>query len=63
MLPPPVEVPVSQWKLNAEMPFDVRRAIVVPSTKLAYLARIAFGEADHRVFYDDFDAAKAWLDS
>jgi heptosyltransferase-2 len=30
-------------------------------TKLAYLARLAFGEGDYRVFYDDVEAARAWL--
>ena len=37
------------------------RAIVVPGTRLAYLARIAFFEGEDRVFYDDIDAARAWL--
>jgi len=37
------------------------RAIVVPNTRVAYLARIAFGEGDYRVFYNDFLAAIRWL--
>lgn len=62
MLPPPVDVPLSQRKLDEEMgPISLRRAIVVPNTKLAYLARLAFGEGDYRVFYSDMTAAIAWL--
>jgi hypothetical protein len=33
----------------------------VPDTKLAYLARLAFGDGDYRVFYDDRAAAVRWL--
>src|SRR5690606_23002279 len=36
-------------------------AIVVPNSKLAYLARLAFGEGDYRVFYNDVVAAVKWL--
>ena len=39
----------------------LRRAIVVPTAKLAYLARLAFGEGDYRVFYNDIAAALKWL--
>jgi hypothetical protein len=35
----------------------------VPNTGIAYLARLAFGEANHRVFYNDIAAAVAWLSS
>jgi hypothetical protein len=59
---PPVEVPVSQWKLDEEMgDIRIRRAVVVPNTRLAYLARLAFGEGNYRVFYNDMAAAFAWL--
>ncbi len=59
---PSVEVPLSQQKLDKEMgSIKLRRAIVVPNTKLAYLARIAFGEGDYRVFYNDMTAAIQWL--
>lgn len=59
---PQVEVPVSQWKLDQEIgSIHLRRAVVVPNTKLAYLARLAFGEGDVRVFYNDMAAALAWL--
>jgi hypothetical protein len=62
MLPPPVDVPLMQRKLDEEIgDIHLRRAIVVPNTKLAYLARLAFGEGDYRVFYNDIVAAVAWL--
>lgn len=40
---------------------SVRLAIVVPNSALAYLARLAFGEANHRVFYSDVAGAILWL--
>lgn len=62
MEPPGVEVPLSQRKLDEELgSIHLRRAIVVPNSKLAYLARLAFGEGDYRVFYNDMTAAIAWL--
>lgn len=62
MLPPPVDVPWSQRDLDAALDgVTLRRAIVVPNTKLAYLARLAFGEGDYRVFYNDITGAIQWL--
>ena len=62
MTPPPVGVPWSQRKLDEELgSMHLRRAIVVPNTKLAYLARLAFGEGDYQVFYNDMIRAVAWL--
>lgn len=59
---PPIEVPLSQWTLDSEIPaIKLRRAIVVPNTKLAYLARLAFADGDYRVFYNDLTAAVTWL--
>ena len=59
---PQIEVPVSQWKLDEQTAaVRLRRAVVVPNTRLAYLARLAFGEGDVRVFYNDMAAALAWL--
>lgn len=59
---PQVEVPISQWKLDElTRELRLRRAVVVPNTRLAYLARLAFGENDVRVFYNDMAAALAWL--
>jgi hypothetical protein len=60
---PSVEVPLSQWELDKEIHLArLRRAIVVPNAKLAYLARLAFGEGHHRVFYNDLTAAVRWLE-
>ena len=62
MDPPPVDVPWSQRALDEALgPLKLRRAIVVPNSRLAYLARLAFGEGDYRVFYNDFVAAIRWL--
>jgi hypothetical protein len=59
---PPIEVPLAQWKLDRQVgKVLLRRAIVVPNTRLAYLARIAFGEGDYRVFYNDMGSAITWL--
>jgi hypothetical protein len=62
MLPPPVDVPWAQRALDeASNGIRLRRAIVVPSSRLAFLARLAFGDGDYRVFYDDLAAAVRWL--
>ena len=63
MLPPPVDVPWAQRELDETTLGSValRRAIVEPNAKLAYLARLAFGEGDYRVFYNDMVAAVQWL--
>lgn len=62
MEPPPVDVPLSQRELDEELgTVQLRRAIVVPNSRLAYLARLAFGEGDYRVFYNDMTAAITWL--
>lgn len=59
---PQVEVPISQWKLDQQIRgISLRRAVVVPNTKLAYLARLAFGEGAVRVYYNDITSALAWL--
>lgn len=44
---------------------SLRTALLVPNTRIAYLARIAFGqagEANYRVFYNDLGAALKWLE-
>ena len=62
MTPPPVDVPWAQRALDETLgEVHLRRAIVVPTAKLAYLARLAFGEGDYRVFYNDMVAAIQWL--
>lgn len=59
---PPVDVPLAQRQLDEALgSLRLRRAIVVPNTRLAYLARLAFGEGDYRVFYNDIAAAVSWL--
>jgi hypothetical protein len=59
---PPVDVPLEQRRLDEQLDgLQLRRAIVVPNTRLAYLARLAFGEGDYRVFYSDITAAITWL--
>jgi hypothetical protein len=62
MVPPRVDVPWAQRALDEKLEgISLRRAIVVPTAKLAYLARLAFGEGDYRVFYNDIAAAVKWL--
>jgi hypothetical protein len=59
---PAVELTFAQRKLDeALVDMKLRRAIVVPNSRLAYLARLAFGEGDYRVFYNDMAAAVKWL--
>jgi hypothetical protein len=59
---PPVDVPLTQRELDETLgAIKLRRAIVVPNSRLAYLARLAFGEGDYRVFYNDIIAAVKWL--
>lgn len=59
---PPVDVPWSQRALDEQLgAVSLRRAIVVPNSRLAYLARLAFGEGEYRVFYNDIEAAIRWL--
>jgi hypothetical protein len=63
MEPPSVDVTLVQRKLDEELgAIRLRRAIVVPNSRLAYLARLAFGEGDYRVFYSDMTAAIMWLE-
>ena len=60
--PPPVELASVQRKLDEDKrALGLRRAIVVPDSRLAYLARLAFGEGDYRVFYNDMVGAVKWL--
>jgi hypothetical protein len=62
MQPTPVNVLLYQRLLNEHVRhLDIRRAIVVPNTQTAHLARLAFGVGDYKLFYDDLDAAKRFL--
>lgn len=64
MEPPSLDVTLAQRKLDEDLgAVRLRRAIVVPNTRLAYLARLAFGEGDYRVFYNDMTAAIMWLEN
>ncbi|MGO4476243.1 hypothetical protein AB4Z32_08290 [Massilia sp. 2TAF26] len=67
---PTVDMALLQDKMDAEAkerlgPIVLRRAILVPNTRIAYLARIAFGqfgEGAYRVFYNDMAQAILWLE-
>ena len=62
MYAPPIDIPWVQRELDEQLgSIHLRRALVVPNSKLAFLARIAFGEGDYRVFYNDMVAAVKWL--
>lgn len=64
MIAPEAELALMQQELDGQLgDITLRRAIVVPGTRIAYLARIAFFEGEDRVFYDDVEAALAWLRS
>ncbi|PTX91637.1 hypothetical protein [Opitutus sp. ER46] len=59
---PPIGAVLTQQKLSDELKASsMKVAIVVPNTGIAYLARLAFGEANHRVFYNDVASAVLWL--
>lgn len=67
---PTVDMALFQDRMDAEAherlgPIVLRRAILVPNTRIAYLARIAFGqfgEGAYRVFYNDMAQAILWLE-
>lgn len=67
---PTIELVVLQGKMEMETTNSLdtvlsRKAILVPNTRIAYLARLAFGqfgEASYRVFYNDLAQAILWLE-
>lgn len=67
---PDVEIILMQEKLDekTQQLFHERRlrkACLVSNTRMAYLARIAFGqfgEGEYRVFYNDLSQALRWLE-
>ena len=62
LVSPSTDDALTQQALTASlMDPDIRIAIVVPNTRIAYLSRLAFGDANHRVFYNDMPGALMWL--
>ncbi len=62
MDPPTVEVTLVQQRLSEDIhKLGARIALLVPNSRLAYLARLGFGSGNYRVFYNDLAAAIAWL--
>lgn len=62
MAPPDLDLVQFQRSVSGELHAKgVKIAILVPSTKIAYLSRLAFGEGDYRVVYDDLGEAVQWL--
>jgi hypothetical protein len=60
---PSINTVLSQQKLDAELgSIHLRRAIVVPNSRIAYLARLALGEGNYRVFYNEMTPALMWLE-
>lgn len=67
---PGVQLAILQQNMDAEAwkqygPIPLRRAILVPNTRIAFLARLAFGqfgEGAYRVFYNDLTEAVSWLE-
>ena len=60
---PTIDVTLTQQTLTEALnETPLRIAIVVSNTRVAYLARLAFGNANHRVFYNDIPSALRWLE-
>lgn len=68
---PTVDLALFQDKMDSEAGNQLgeallRRAVLVPNTRVAFLARLAFGqfgEGGYRVFYNDLAQAIMWLGS
>lgn len=64
LVPPDYAAVEAQQILNRELNLlNFKIAILVPNSRLAYLARVQFGDENHRVFYNDMAAAALWLTS
>jgi phosphoribosylaminoimidazole carboxylase (NCAIR synthetase) len=62
LVPPDYAAVEAQQVLNQELnQLSFKIAILVPNSRLAYLARLQFGDENHRVFYNDMAAAALWL--
>lgn len=60
---PSIDLALLQQQMQTELcSAKIRCAIVVPNSRLAYLCRIAFGEGNYQVFYNDMAAALKWLE-
>lgn len=70
MEPPELELALLHEQLDGQLEQlfsdrPLRKAILVSNTRLAYLARLAFGqfgEGQYRVFYNDLAQALRWLE-
>jgi hypothetical protein len=59
---PTFKVTETQKVLNLELKArGFRVAVVVPDSRLAYFGRIAFGDDNHHIVYDDIAKAVLWL--
>lgn len=62
MEPPSINLTLVQRENSEQLHRKgVRIAILVPDTRTAFLARLAFGQGDYRVIYDDLAEALGWL--
>lgn len=62
MEPPGVDLTLAQQPNSEQLRRrGVRAALLVPNTRLAYIARLAFGEGNFRVIYNDLAEAVRWL--
>lgn len=62
MEPPSINLTLAQREHSDQLyRKGVRIAILVPDTRTAFLARLAFGQGDYRVIYNDLAEAVAWL--
>jgi hypothetical protein len=62
LMPPDYAAVEAQQALNRELKqMNFKIAILVPNSRLAYLARLQFGDENHRVFYNDMASAALWL--
>jgi len=51
-----------QRGLNSELKaLDLRLAVVVPNSRLAYIGRMVFGDENHKIIYNDMAEAILWL--
>jgi hypothetical protein len=71
VIAPEIDLVLLQQRLEREKKaslgaLPLRTAILVPNTRIAYLARLAFGqfgEEHYRVFYNDMGRALKWLEA